>query len=120
MDIKEKRKSDRFVYEIPESVYVELKVTKEPEKKELYDLKVTDCSRNGLGMLITQKNFDLLHVLKKGDELNDMSFFATWSVFQIDGTVQHKTRIDEGEYKGCYILGIKAHDSISNCRPEYF
>jgi hypothetical protein len=120
MNIKEKRKTDRFVYEIPESVYVELKVRKEPEKKEFYDLKVKDCSRHGLGMLITQKDFGLLNVLKKGDTIQDISFFATWSVFKIDGTVQHKTKIEEGEYKGCYILGIKSQDVISNCRPEYF
>jgi hypothetical protein len=120
MNIKEKRKSDRFVYEIPESVYAELKVRKESEKKELYDLKVKDCSQDGLGMLITQKDFDLLNVLKKGDTIQDILFFATWSVFKIDGTVQHKTKIEEGEYKGCYILGIKSRDIISNCRPEYF
>ena len=120
MNIREKRKTDRLVYEIPESVYVELKVRKEPEKKEFYDLKVKDCSKHGLGILITQKDFDLLSVLKKGDTIQDISFFATWSVFNIDGTVQHKTKIEEGEYKGCYILGIKSQDIISNCRPEYF
>ena len=109
-DIREKRKSDRFVYDNPRSVYVELKVRKSLEKAELYDLEVKDCSREGLGMLITQKDFDLLHVLKKGDKLRDMSFFATWSVFRIDGTVQHKTKIEEGEYKGCYILGIKSQE----------
>jgi hypothetical protein len=120
MNIKEKRKSDRFVYDIPESVYAELKVRKESDKKESYDLKVKDCSKDGLGMLITQKDFDLLHVLKKGDTIKDISFFATWSVFKIDWIVQHKTKVEEGEDKGCYILGIKSQDIISNCRPEYF
>lgn len=120
MNIREKRKTDRLVYEISESVYVELKVRKEPEKKEFYDLKVKDCSKHGLGILITQKDFDLLSVLKKGDTIQDISFFAKWSVFNIDGTVQHKTKIEEGEFKGCYILGIKSQDIISNCRPEYF
>ena len=119
-DIREKRKSDRFVYDNPRSVYVELKVRKSLEKAELYDLEVKDCSREGLGMLITRKDFDLLHVLKKGDKLKNMSFFATWSVFKIDGTVKHKTKIEEGEYKGCYILGIKSQEIISNCSPEYF
>jgi hypothetical protein len=120
MNIKEKRKSNRFVYEISESVYAELKVRKEPDKKGLYELKVKDCSNFGLGMLITQKDFDLLNVLKKGDTIEEISFFATWSVFKIDGTVQHKTKVEEGEDKGCYILGIKSQDIISNCRPEYF
>jgi hypothetical protein len=57
---------------------------------------------------------------EKGDIIRDISFFATWSVFKIDGTVQHKTKIEEGEYKGCYILGIKSEETISNCRPECF
>jgi hypothetical protein len=41
MNIREKRKTDRFVYEISESAYVELKVRKEPEKK-FYDLVVVN------------------------------------------------------------------------------
>ena len=93
MNIREKRKTDRFVYEIPESAYVELKVRKEPEKKVFYDLKVKDCSKHGLGMLITQKDFDLLNALKKGDTIQDISFFAKWSVFKINGTVQHLSLI---------------------------
>ena len=120
VEIMEKRREERFVYEDPEKAYVELQVRKGFDKPKVYDLKVNDCSRTGLGMLVTQNDFDLLRILNKGDLLQDMSFFATWSVFKVDGRVQHTTRIEEGENKDSYILGVESQDTISNCRPEYF
>ena len=120
MQFNEKRREDRITYEFPESAYVELKVKKEPKTYKMYGLKVNDCSRHGLGMLITQEDFDLLQLLKGGDELQNMAFFSPWTVLEIDGTVRHKTKIEEGEYKGCYIMGIQSQDIIEPCKPKNF
>ena len=118
MEIKEKRREDRTTYDIPESAYVELKVQREPKTYKMYDLKVNDCSNYGLGMLITQADFDSLRTLQEGDKLQNIAFFSTWTVNKLDGIVRHKTKIEEGEYKGCYILGIRSKDIIEHCKPE--
>ena len=115
MASQEKRTEQRAVYAAKESAFVELKIVGRPESGRMYDLKVNDCSKNGLGMLVTQKQFDLLNILDEGDTLKDISFFAPWKVFKVDGTVRHKTRIEQGAYKGCYILGIKSHNPIDYC-----
>jgi hypothetical protein len=117
MEKKKNRKEDRFKYEMPDMVFAEFRAGKDPGDKKLYSLKIMDCSEYGLGMLITQKDFDLLQVVKEGDELSDVSYFAAWSVNTINGTVRHKTKIGEGEYEGCYLLGIESPVTIEGCRP---
>ncbi len=69
-------------------------------------------------MLITQRDFDLLKIVKEGDILQDMTFFATWTMIKVDGTVRHKSKIEEGEHKGCYVMGIQSQDIIESCRPK--
>ena len=118
MEFNEKRREGRTIYEMPDSAYVELKVPREPKTYKMYDLKVNDCSRYGLGMLITKEDLDLLQTLKQGDKLQNIAFFSTWTVNKIDGVVRHKTKIENGEYKGCYILGIRSENIIEHCKPE--
>ncbi|MBW1767821.1 MAG: hypothetical protein JRJ65_12335 [Deltaproteobacteria bacterium] len=118
MEINEKRREERNTYEISEGAYVELKVPGDHQTYKMYDLKVNDCSRYGLGMLISQEDFDLLRILQEGDKLQNMAFFSTWTVNRVEGVVRHKTKIEEGKYKGCYIVGIKSEDIIDHCKPE--
>jgi hypothetical protein len=76
IEIKEKRKGNRVKYEIPDFVYAEFSLRrKDPKKDKSYVLKVMDWSRNGLGMVVTQKDFDLLYQVKVGDILQNMAFF---------------------------------------------
>ena len=117
IDLEENRREERIKYKIPEFVYVEFKVGKKPKKGKVYDLKVMDCSRNGLGMVVTQKDFDLLQMVDEGEKLEDMTFCATWTMINVDGTVRHKSKIEEGKYKGCFMLGIETPDIIDSCNP---
>jgi len=117
MDGKEKRKEDRFTYEIPEFVYAEFIMGKGSPNEKVYNLKILDCSQYGIGMVVTQKDFDLLQTLNEGDELKDISFFATWTVLTVDGAVRHKTKIDEGKYEGCYLIGLESQELIENFKP---
>ena len=117
MDIAENRREERIKYKIPESVYVEFKLGKKPKKGKVYDLKVMDSSRNGLGMVVTQKDFDLLQMVDEGEKLEDMTFCATWAMINVDGTVRHKSKIEDGKYKGCFMLGIESPGIIGRCKP---
>jgi hypothetical protein len=118
IQIAEKRVEERFTYETPEFVSVEFRLGNNGNEDRLYELNVFDYSRYGLGLLITQKNVNLLKLLHKGDRIEDITFFASWTMIKVSGTVRHVTKIGEGKYKDCYILGIESPDIIESCKPN--
>lgn len=118
LEIEEKRREERFLYEAPELVSVEFKVEKGPHQGKVYELGVFDCSSHGLGILVTEKDFDLFDGIRVGDELLDIIFYATWARISVNGIVRHRTKIAEGRYKGSYILGIESHDIIESCKAR--
>jgi hypothetical protein len=118
LEIQDKRREERFLYDVPEMVAVEFKVDKGPAMGKVYELGVVDCSRHGLGILVKEKDFDLLESVDLGDSLRDIIFYATWARIQVDGVVRHKTKITDGKYRGCYILGIESQDIIESCKDK--
>ena len=117
MEIEEKRREERFVYELSEFISVEFRLGNKSKEGKLYELNVFDCSKYGIGLIIPPKDFALLRILHKGDRLEDISFFSSWAFIKVNGTVSHITKIQEGKYKGCYILGIDSPDIIESCKP---
>ena len=117
MEIKEKRRELRFKYDLPEFIYAELYLAQNSEKDKVYNFMVMDCSKYGLGLIITQKDFDILQMINEGDILHDISFYSESTMIKIDGAVRHKTRIDKGKYQDCYLLGIESSDIIESCGP---
>lgn len=115
LEIQEKRREERFVYEAPGFISAEFRLGKRPKK---YELNVLNYSKYGLGLIITQKDFDLLRILRKGDRLEDITFFASWATIKVNGTVSHITKIEDGKYRGCYLLGINSRDIIESCKPN--
>jgi hypothetical protein len=118
LEIEEKRREERFAYEQPGFISVEFRLGKEPKRDRLYQLNVLHCSKHGLGLLITKKDFDLLRILHKGDRLEDIAFFASWAMVKVSGTVSHIMKIEDGKYKGCYHLGIHSPDIIEGYKPN--
>jgi hypothetical protein len=116
VEIQERRREKRFTYDLPEMVSVEFKIEKGPGKNKSYELNVYDCSQHGLGILITEKDFELLNYLEKGDEIKEITFYATAAIIKVQGIVRHKSKIREGKYSGCYILGIESPDIIDSCK----
>jgi len=104
------RLNDRYSYESPDFVYVKFKIEKGPEEKRVRVLNVIDSSKNGLALLITQKDADLIEMLDEGDKIRDMSFFGIGAKIKGDGTIKHLTKIEKGKFKGSYILGAEALD----------
>jgi hypothetical protein len=107
LEIREKREEPRILYEKLEMVSVEFRLPMGGEKDRSYKLNAYDRSKGGLGLLVTQKDFDLLKVLNPGDKLQNMTVYSESLMMRMDVIVKHKTRIEEGKYKGCYILGIE-------------
>ncbi|MGD2127197.1 MAG: hypothetical protein PVG99_14025 [Desulfobacteraceae bacterium] len=115
MEIKEKRREERFTYGAPDFVSVEFKLKKGSKKEKVYALNVLNCSRHGLGILITEKDFDLIDRLNPGDRLRDIIFYAESSMIKVDGIVRHVTKMSSGAYQGSYVLGIESREIIENC-----
>ena len=106
------REKERYAYEGPDLISVEFRIGKGPPERQVRVLDVLDSSKDGLALLITQKDFDLLGLLEEGDALFGMSFGGGGARIKEDGVVRHKTRIEDGEMKGCWILGVEARDAV--------
>ena len=104
------REKDRYSYDNPDFVYVRFHLDKGLEKGNIRVLNVIDSSESGLAMLVTRKDADLVETLAEGDIIRGMSFFGIGARIKGDGKVKHITKITEGRYKGCYILGVEARD----------
>lgn len=106
LEIQERRREERLTCETPELVSAEVRLRKGTREDKVYDLTVINYSRRGLGLLVTRKDFDLLHLIDSGDKLPDITFFSKSALIKVSGTVRHKTKIEVGKYRGCYIIGI--------------
>ena len=112
------KRVDRYIYKASEFTYAELKIKEEPEQLRSYTLKVLNCSSGGIGILITKKDFKLLQKLGEGDIIKNVSLYSQWSVETMDMTVAHKTKIESGEYSGCYVMGLDSEKIIENYSPD--
>jgi hypothetical protein len=104
------RIKDRYTFESPDITYVKFRIDKGPEENRKRVLNIIDSSKSGFALLITEKDSDLLEILKEGDRLLDMSFFGIKAKIKENGTVKHMTKIKEGTFKGAYLLGVEAAD----------
>jgi sulfur carrier protein ThiS len=116
VQVHKERREERINLEMLEPISVKLTVGKELNEQKTYDLTVVDCSRHGLGLLVTQNAFDLLEELNVGDLIRDMIMYAPWALITVNGEVAHKTEFQEGDHKGCFMLGIKCRELITNGR----
>ena len=117
LEFDDLRKESRIIPSIPDFIYVQFDLKMATGIERSYELDVIDCSRHGLGLLVTEKDIEVLRILKTGDRINDVTFFASWTMIKVDATVKHKSKIETGEHKGLYILGIESGDIIENCKP---
>jgi hypothetical protein len=113
IEIKNRRREDRFALKKPGLVRVQFTLEKGTKEEKVYDLNVLNFSKHGLGLLVTEKDFDLLLILKNGQKLHKMRLYTSKASIEADGTVVHKTKIWEGKYNGSYIIGIAGEDFIT-------
>lgn len=111
IEITERRREVRQTYDVPDFVSVEFTV-KGGNKN--YSLSVKDCSRHGLGVLIGEKDFDLLPLVKPGDRIEGITFYSETSIIKVDGIVRHITQIKTEEHQESYILGLESPHIIEN------
>jgi len=104
------RNNERYTFDRPEFARVQFRIDRGPNRYEVWTLNLMDSSREGLAILVTPDDFDLFAVIGEGREIKDLAFFGAGARIKANGLVRHITKIKEGKFKGCYILGVEAHD----------
>ena len=112
IEFEEKRKEERVECKRPEFITAEFRIGLGSKNSKLYELNVIDSSKNGLGIVTDKKNSDLIEKINPGDTLQDITLYATWARITVNGTVRHKTKLANGEFRGGYIIGIESPDII--------
>jgi hypothetical protein len=110
--IEERRSNDRDGKRIPDFVNAVFTLNKGAKKDRTYKLDIIDRSPDGVGMLITRKDFDLLEIVKEGDKLQGLELYASTAMIKVSGTVRHKTEIKDPKYEGSYTLGIELDETL--------
>jgi hypothetical protein len=114
LKIEERRSYDRDGKKIPDFVNAIFTLRKGAEKDRTYKLEIIDRSADGVGVLITKKDFDLLEIVKEGDKLQELELYAPRVMIKVAGTVRYKTEIKDSKYRGSYALGIKLDETLEN------
>lgn len=112
------RREDRIRHDRPEFLSVQFSLGLSINREKVYDLNVIDSSRHGLGILVTQADFDLIQLIKPGQKIRGMRFFAPWAMIEVDAVVRHVSKITEGKYKGCCLVGIESQAFFENPKSD--
>ena len=118
LESDEKRREHRISTRIPDFIYVEFSLETPTGKGKDCHLNVINYSGHGIGLLVSEKDFDLLKLLKKGDKINNMTFYASWALITIDTSVRHITKVEEGPHGGMYVIGVEARELITSAQPS--
>lgn len=116
--MKNKRKEERIDIELPDFISAEFVVEKGPEKGKMLNLKVINYSKHGLGLLVTEDDFETLKFVEPGDKMKDLILYASRVLIKTDVEIIHLTKINRGPYKGFGILGVRSDDIFNICTKE--
>ncbi len=112
IELPERRSRRRSSDEIPEFISVVIKSNKGSKKDKNYELAVVDYSTNGVGILVSEKDFELVELVEEGDRLQDITLFAPRTMVKVDGTVRHKSKQQGGQGRDSYVLGIEFDETL--------
>jgi c-di-GMP-binding flagellar brake protein YcgR len=96
----------------PLFVSARLKTKASRMRPKSYDLDIFDVCERGIGMLVGKNLHDFLERIRIGDRLTELELYAPWSLVRVVGTVKHKSKINEGKYRDCYILGVELDENL--------
>jgi len=114
MVLPERRRGRRGSSEMPELISAVLPSKKGFETEKDYDLPVVDYSTNGVGIFVSEEDFDLIEGAQKGDRLKNITLFSFEAMVKVDGTVRHKSKRKRRGRQGAdsFILGIEFDEAL--------
>ena len=92
---------------------------KGPAKSQSYELDVLNCSKHGLALRLTEKDHHSFSSLKPGDRISGMMLFAASALTLVNGTVRHKTFIEDGPYQGDFVIGLETRLDLSPASRKF-
>jgi hypothetical protein len=107
--LEEKRKEQRVSNGLKKILSVEF--TMEDDNKQ-YQLNVVNIGASGIGFIVEKKDFDLFKKINVGNQIKNVTFFLPIATMTIDAMVKHMTLVKEGEFRGCYLVGIESSSLI--------
>lgn len=103
--LEEKRREKRITNGLTKLLSVEFSL--EGDDKQ-YQLSVGNIGSSGIAFIVEKGDFDLFEKINVGDQIRDVTFFFPIATITIDATVKHMTLIKEGQFRGCYLVGIES------------
>lgn len=116
--VKDRRRHNRYEIETSKApLFVNARLTVQTGRlrNRRYDLPVFDISENGVGVLLGEDMQGLLREVDFGCRLEEVELQAPWTTVKLAGTVRHKSRVHEGKYGGCCVLGIQLDENLERC-----
>jgi len=110
----ERRKWERINTRIPEFVFAEFEIIQSDGQAQQFKFKVANYSKYGLGFLVPNEQRQILHMIKPGDKIRDITFYARWAIIKVDALIRHITELDSGPYKGQYVIGVESDEIIES------
>jgi hypothetical protein len=105
VQLEEMRREKRITDVMTKILSVEFSLEDEGKK---YQLSVVNLGSAGLGLIVEKKDFDLFEKINVGDRIQDITVFLPVATMNTDATVKHMTLIKEGQFRGCYLVGIES------------
>jgi hypothetical protein len=73
-----------------------------------YQLSVGNIGVSGIGLIVEKADFDLFKRIDVGTHIPGVMIFFPVATMTIDAVVKHMTLIKDGQFRGCYLLGIES------------
>ena len=114
-----KRRDYRIVTKLSDFAYVEFLMEMPTGSSKYFRLNVINYSNHGIGVLVSEKDFDLMELLRNGNTIKNVTFSASWALVTLDVTVRHISKMDSGPYAGEYLVGVETCEMIIKKRGNY-
>lgn len=105
LELEEMRREQRITDVMTKILSAEFSLEDEGKK---YQLSVVNLGSAGLGLIVEKRDFDLFEKINVGDRIQDIMVFLPVATITTDATVKHTTLIKEGQFRGCYLVGIES------------
>jgi hypothetical protein len=108
--VTERREHERDTRDMPEFVSARFSLGRDDKT---YELEVVDYSASGVGLLVAERDFDLLQRIKVGAKLKKLVLYAKWTTVMVEGTVAHKTKVTGGN---TYVVGVRLDEILESTK----
>jgi hypothetical protein len=108
--VTERREHERDTRDMPEFVSARFTLGRDDKA---YELEVVDYSANGVGLLVNEKDSEVLEKIEVGAKLKNLVLYAKWTTVMVEGTVAHKTKVKGGN---AYIVGVRLDEMLESMK----